>query len=579
MIIACLVMPLALATGAGGDGIRPSELRPTAAIGGVLGLQLSADGPVQWPARLTLQREDGGAPVEGVVAWVAAASPTLERAWTSADERLEVRPVQRAPAGQPAETTGAIVLLADMPVDCRGALRLGEHRIDPAWLPLAQPRPDARLPAMPDGGGEGLDRPDPGAPSEWFRWWLMADEMRARPPEPSGDATTQLFALHRAQLWQAGLDRVERVSPGVAREVRERLVATSGETRGTATVRLAAWIARADDLAFLLGTMLDATRTDEQVMQAVLTRLRAEPPVCCWVEADSGGTLRVAIANAQPQPMRLRASWVESPYAKPVQVDLPGGGISRHAIERPSELLPDPLSRSNAPLGGTLVLQGEGWETRLAVGPAQIVPRPPGHSLGLLRPPLSLAEAQRQRIAPPPPEWCTTASLRRRLGGWEIFAECLRPAPSELDELEVVVGEATRGLVRIRIREQGEPIVQGPPGIDAPKVTRGSFVDRWRCVVEVPPSWLASPATGGARLQATTASTLLLGVSRSPGGAGTRQTGALAVPSWMPMPVLSLDPRGWWSASDGATPAVETRLDAGRTADEAPSAGRFGPAP
>jgi hypothetical protein len=172
---------------------------------------------------------------------------------------------------------------------------------------------------------------------------------------------------------------------------------------------------------------------------------------------------------------------------------------------------------------------------------------------------LSLAEAQRQRIAPPPAEWCTTASLRRRFGIWEVFAECLRPSPSELDELEVVVGDATRGLVRIRVRELGEPIVQGPPGIESPKVTRGSFADRWRCVIEVPGSWLAAPPAREARLQASTASTLLLGVARSPGGAGTRQTGALAVPGWMPMPVLSLDPRGWWSASDAAptTPAAD----------------------
>lgn len=570
---ALVALALALVPHARAEGIRPAEARPAAAIGGVLGMQLIADGPVQWPARLSLQREDGGKSVEGVVAWVAAAAPTLERAWTTADERLDIRPVERAPAGQPAEATGAIVLLVPMPVDCRANLRLGDHRIEPNWLPLAQPTPDPRLPAMPGSGAEGLDRPDPAAASEWFRWWLIADELRARPPEPHGDRVAQLFAMHRAQLWQAGLDRIERASPGVARELRERLTATSTETRGSATVRLAAWMARADDLAFLLGTMLDPARTDDQVMQAVLTRLRAEPPVSCWVEADSGGTLRVAIANAQPQPMRVRASWVESPFAKPVQIDLPGGGISRHAIERPNELLPDPLSRSNAPLGGTLVLQGDAWSLKLAVGPAQIVPRPPGHSLGLLRPALSLAEAQRQRIAPPPAEWCTTASLRKRFGTWEVFAECLRPAASELDELEVVVGEATRGLVRIRVHEQGEPIVQGPPGIDVPKVTRGSFADRWRCVIEIPSSWLDASVASDARIRPPASSTMLLGVARSPGGAGTRQTGALAVPSWMPMPVSSLDPRGWWDSSTFAPIAPLDPIRSDSSARKTPISG------
>ena len=557
--IAALLALLCLGGGPASPGIRPADPRPAAAIGGVLGIQLLCDQTVTWPERMRLEREDGGRAIEGVVAWVGAASPTLERTWTMADERLDIRPVARAPAGQPPETTGVIVLLAEMPVDCRCALTLDGQRVDPAWLPLAQPTPDMRLPAMPAGSPDGADRPDPSAPSEWFRWWLLADEMRARPPAPPGDRVSQLFALSRAQLWQAALDRIERASPGVAREIRERLLATSVDARGRSTVRLAAWMARADDLGFLLSTMIDPVRGDEQVMQAALTRLRAEPPISCWVEADSGGTLRLAVANAQPQPMRVRASWVESPFAKPVDIDLPGGGISRHAIERPGELLPDPLTRSNAPLGGTLVLQGEGWSVRIAVGPAQIVPRPPGHSLGVLRPPLSLAEAQRQRIAPPPSEWCTTASLRRRFGTWEIFAECLRPAASDLDELEVVVGEATRGLVRIRVREQGEPIVQGAPGMDPPKVTRGSFTDRWRCVIEVPASWLEAPSSSGARLQAPSASTLLLGVARSPGGAGTRQTGALAVPDWMPMPVLSLDPRGWWS---GRGPGSDRPLEA-----------------
>jgi hypothetical protein len=139
----------------------------------------------------------------------------------------------------------------------------------------------------------------------------------------------------------------------------------------------------------------------------------------------------------------------------------------------------------------------------------------------------------------------TTASLRRRAGRWEIFAECLRPSETEIDELEVIVGSDRQGPMRVRVREQGDPVVEGPPALGPPRVLRGSFRDRWRCVIEVPERWVPP---GDA---------MLLGVARAPGGVGTRQTGGLAVPSWMPMPLLALDPSGWWSGTlQAADPPV-----------------------
>ena len=366
------------------------------------------------------------------------------------------------------------------------------------------------------------------------------------PPDRGGDRVAGLFALHLGQLWQAGLDRVERTSPGVARELRERLTGTVTETRGQRTVRIAAWMSRAEQLAFTLSTMLDLTRTDEQVMQALLTRLRAEPPVTCWIEADSGSSLRVAIANAGRVPLSVEAAWLESPAMPATPIDVPAAGISRHVVERPSELLPDALTRNAAPLGGTLLLRAGAWQLRMPVGPAQIIPRPPGYGFGVLRPPLSLADAQRLRIAPPPAEWCTTASLRRRGERWELFAECLRPVGSDFDTLEVVVGEAHRGLARIVVHESGDPVVEGLPGLRVPRITRGSFADRWRAVIEIPSEWLEVASSGAAPSSVARGTVLLLGVARTPAGVGTRQTGALAVPAWMPVPVLSLDPSGWW---------------------------------
>jgi hypothetical protein len=239
--------------------------------------------------------------------------------------------------------------------------------------------------------------------------------------------------------------------------------------------------------------------------------------------------------------------------------------------------MPDPLTRNAAPGSGTLLISGKGWELRVPVPPARIVPRPPGYAFGMLRPPLSLADAQRQRIAPPPAEWLTTASLRKRFGRWEVFAECLRPQSTDLDELEIVVAGEGVGSARLRMHEVGEPIVDGAPGIDAPRVQRGSFSDRWRCVVELPASWV--PRKGA----------LMLGVARSPGGAGTRQTGVIAVPDWMPIPLATLDASAWWSGSSpmpltavtppASMPSVESSAPASVASPEAPTSRPTPPAP
>lgn len=524
--------------------IEPAMTQPAVAAGGVLAIPMQRAEGDPWPERMRVERLDGGAPVEGVLAWIAASSPMLERGWTRADERLEVRPIARAPSD--AAVPGVVVLLAELPPDLReGSLRVAGTRVDPAWFPLSEPRPDARKPALAAGDTPTLDRPDLLAPAEWFRWWLMADEAGCSPPSPPGDRESVLYALHRAQLWQAGLDRVERVSPGVARELREHLTATCVDRRGDRSLRIAAWIARADELAGLLSTLLDITRTDEQVMEAALARVRERVAVTCWIEADAGNSLRLACANPSPEPVALRISWVESRFAPAVEIEVAAGGVARRNVDRPAELMPDPLTRNAAPGSGTLLISGKGWELRVPVPPARIVPRPPGYAFGMLRPPLSLADAQRQRIAPPPAEWLTTASLRRRFGRWEIFAECLRPQSTDLDELEVVVAGEGVGSARLRMHEVGEPIVDGAPGIDAPRVQRGSFSDRWRCVVELPESWV--PQKGA----------LMLGVARSPGGAGTRQTGVIAVPDWMPIPLATLDASAWWT---GTSPSSITPM-------------------
>lgn len=547
-IVALLVACAGATRQASAQGIVCALRQPVVVRGGVLAVPLKAPDGTRWPDTIALERTDGGQSIDGVVAWVGAGEPSVARAWTQADEQLDVRPVARAGSG------GVVLLLAELPTDLHAPLRLGGETIEPTWMELATPTPDATRAPMPPSDTPATDRPDPAAAADWFRWWLLADSMDARPPQPAGDQPTRLFALHRGQLWQAGLDRVERRSPGVAQEIRERLTALSTERRGAVQARVAAWIAEADSLNTLLGVLVDASRTDDQVVETALTWLRAQSPLTCWIESDDGASVRIVALNAGAEDAVVQLTWMESPAMPPLALRVPAHGIGRQSVDRPPELMPDLLTRTGSPLPGTLLLQWNDWKRRVLIGPARFTPRPPGFPLGVLLPSMRLADAQRSGLPPVPEPWRTTASLRKRFGRWEIFAECLRPSPTELDELEVLVGQGDR-VARVRVREQGDPTIEGAESLPPPVISRGSFADRWRCVIELPEAWCVDGTAKGQSSERLPAAPLRLGVARSPGGIGTRQTSVLALPPWAPVPVLSLDPSAWWSAAKAPSKA------------------------
>jgi hypothetical protein len=533
-VLAIVVSSAALA------GIEVTQTQPVVARGGVLVLPVEGDAS-PWPDTLRLELDDGSPPVDAVVAWIGAAPAGVERFWTMADERLDIRQGSAMPTDPAIRASGATVAIAAMPRGFEGSLRCAGTRITPRWLALAETEPDAGRQAMPLSAMAGRDQPDPSAPTEWFRWWLMADAIGARPPAVAGGPVEGLLALHAAQLWQAGLERVERVSPGVARELVSRLTAVCSEAPGVAT---AAWIAGAEDQRTLLGLLLDGSRSDAQVMESVLSWVRSLPPVTVWIESDDGRSIRLVALNPGPEEVILRLAWVDAEGMPPLPLRVPARGVGRQTLERPPSLLPDLATSQVAPRGGAIQLEWRDWSHRITVPPSLARPRPPGLPMGLLRPPMSLADAQRGRIMPPPEAFATTASVRRSDGAWEVFAECLRPQLAELDELVVLVGTDGGVMGRVVAREQGEIAVEGfPPGV-TPRVERTSFRDRWRCVITMPAGWPGAASAGPA--------SMLVGVARSPGGVGTRQCAGPAVPPWTPIPLVRLDPSAWWSVGDVA---------------------------
>ena len=510
---------------------------PAAARGGVIAIPLQRQSASDvWPARLEIQPIGGGPVFEGVVAWIGAKQIPLARTWTQSQEQLDIRPIANAPVETDPEKSGAVVLLAKSPRDISGALRVVNSTVDPTWLELAELEPDpAKLPLNTQ---VPYALPDPSAPSEWFRWWLLADQVDRKPPPPAGDEIQKLFALHRAQLWQAGIERMERQSPGVAAEIRERLTAVCVEPGANKTDGArASWIANADSLAALLSNLISAERTDEHAMQSSLTFIRGISPVTIWPEADDGRGIRFAACNASPEEIVIQFAWVEAPSLASLAMLLPANGVAHITIDRPAELLHDPITGEPSPTVGSLLLTWQGNSIRLNVAPEKNILRPPGYSFGLFLPTLSLADAQTGKIQPVPAVWSTTASVRRKFGHWEIFAECLRQEVRLEDELDFRIGDSDRQMARIRVGEAGLRKVDTTSSNATPEVRTDSFVDRWRCVVEIPEEWLPADANGRP---------LVIGISRFTNGPESRQTAIAASTPWSVGPPLILLEASKW---------------------------------
>ncbi len=517
--------------------ISAALVNPAAARAGVIAIPLVQQNPLdKWPSHCELKPTNGAPPFDGVIAWIGVKPIQIERAWTQSQEQLDIRPIAMAPVNQAPQESGSVVLLAKTPSDIQGALKVGTSTVEPAWFELSEVEPDSAKLSLPLDHAYAL--PDPTAPAEWFRWWLLADQADRKPPQPMGDQIQQLFALYRAQLWQAGIERIERQSPGVAAEIRERLTSISVESDAARPAsRKASWIADADSLAQILSILISKDRSDETCMQSALSLIRSISTVTIWPESDDGRALHFTACNAAPEEIVLQFSWVESPNWPSLAMRLPPHGIARITIDRPAELMPDPLSGEASPIMGTLLMTWPEHSKRLQVAPARSIIRPPGYSLGLFLPALSLADAQVGKIQPVPSSWSTIASVRRKFGHWEIFAECLRPEVRIEDELEVTLGDSARAMARIQIGEAGVRKVHSSTGLGQPQVRTDSFSDRWRCVIEIPEEWL--PMEGNGR-------PLVIGVSRFINGSVTRQTAIAAAPPWqVGPPLVQLEASKW----------------------------------
>ncbi|MBX3354620.1 MAG: hypothetical protein KF724_02855 [Phycisphaeraceae bacterium] len=530
---------------------------PLAVRGGVVAIELDPPSRrpgdtrrIEWPDEVPVTLSTGER-LQASLGVVSRGLPRAERSWTLPAEDLEVRSPSVFLAAFDETGIGvdaALVALVETPADFAGTIEVGAVRVAPAWI---DPEP-AVAPEVVEARGvlrltSGTpDLPDARSPGEYWRWVLLAQELDMTCEAPPFAAPAALLARHRAELWQAGLERVRRGSPSVAKELRELLTSRVSDPQAQGAPRLiAAWIAGAEELASLLAILLDRQRNDEATMRAALGWMESRSPLTVWLESDAGASITLVAANPLPVEAVVRCAWLEAPAEVPVALLIPPHGVARTRIERPIErvaVVPgqprgEPLERWRG--GLTLRLESGRWRGRLVVGPGIFSVRPPGLGFAAFVPPLSLASAQSQRIEPDPTPWRTTASIRKLARRWELFIECLRPEPVAGDQVIVTVGDPAGTPARFSVNEQGAITMLSGGAMGGLAAHAGRYADRWRVRVELPDSWIPEAELGSSERL------LFVGLERQPGAGRSRQTAGLPVPAWSPPAPICTDLGAW----------------------------------
>lgn len=493
------------------EGIKPLLKPPVAVRGSDLLIPLGNQGArIRWPE--TMEARIGGSVVDVTVAWMEPDFSALKN-WVTPAEPIKVvsgadRPQERS-EGRP-------LGIVPIPEDATGPIDFLGETWSMSYLPSPPPLDGPELgPLARDIAPSRTD------PFEYFRWVLIAENRKASPPPPGGSDLSQRIAQAVAHEWRAGLARIAVESPGVAAEIRERLIATvKDDLRPDTDEQVAAWLTGARPLTMLRTLMIDPERSDEEAMRASLSWLDSQPDFHAWFEATAGDRTRLGVINPTFDEIVISAVWQGSDDA-PVGLVVPPQSLVRHVVTRP--VLP---GNAVVPANEQLVLSSEDRVTlRLDAGPRSVPVRPPGIEFKPMLLPLTLAEICGGFRDAPVSSQSTAAMLRRRFGRWEIFVDCFHLRADNDDRLLIQVGDPNRSAAVLEVNSTGSWRVRRgrvEPGLD---IKVQSFIDRWRCQVVLPEAWLINAITsdsGGA---------VLLGLRRD-GPGDIRQFAVLATPAF-----------------------------------------------
>jgi len=529
-----------------GVGVARAEigvgLMPPVAIRGsdLIVPLISDDGQDRWPTTIPVRIGDRA--VEAAIAWIVP-RPVEQPRWTTPSTPVSVI---AAPADGPRPLGNAIAIVP-VPLDAAGEIAL----LDTVWSPVWTRSDPPFDPDVPMASSLGRDADPPlDDPMDWFRWAIRADLEGARPPTPvEVGPLGRRVAVAVAAEWRAGLERVATESPGVAREIAERLVATVADERRPLGDRLvAAWPTDPRGLAGLRALLIDPERTAMEAAQAGLSWFEARPSFVGWVLRPGGDRVVLEIANPTAGEVVVLASWTDAGLSQALV--LPPRSLTRHELERPR------FATGTPPPSEEIQFEAAGRRQRLLLGSRAIPVRPPGASFGTLGLPRTLGAMEGDFVEAPPPEAGTSAVLRRRSGRWELFVEARCPGqPADDDRLTFTFGEGDRPVAVLEVRADGRFRVER--GIDdgSLAVRTHRLEGRWRVDVAIPEPWLME-AIGRVRTGA-----VMIGLRRiGPGGFVT--FAGPPPPAWRrEIPVQGFALGDW-----GAAPVPPEPTDASSTA-------------
>lgn len=510
--------------------LKVLDTSPVAVIGDVLAIPVRVmEGHTRTdvPEQVELLFDDG-IPHGALVAWIGHPTSVARRpampSWTSpADPIAIIDP----PSNKYERTWASGFLLCPLPAGYQGSVRLGRTIIEPEWLMPAPPLSGEKLTAKTGAGWPPID--DPGA---WWRWDLLAEKQGKIPPDPVGSERSKLLARHIGGLWRAALDRLRRMSPGTAAELRDLLVARCMTNTGEF---ISTWITSKTELKSLLDLMLDSGRDDRIVVRSILFFLDARIPVLIWTTIETGASIRVAIANPTDEEQIIRMQWVDGDPV-PSAAIVPAGRVIEIEIDRPRQGSVAPGILQPRPQPNEIIFFVGRLQHRLRLRPDRLQARPPGVQFSPFVAPMTLAEVWSGVTTAPPVHWATSAILRKHDERWEIFLECFfdERSPDGRDAVEIHLGPSGAPVRVIHIASDGS--LRFEPGGGRLRGARAEVrrhTDRWRAVVSLDPELVASATSPGRP------GTLLIGLRRMLDGQSISIAGGV-VPPWDPEPPVFL---------------------------------------
>lgn len=478
--------------------------QPVAVRGGVMLLPLvrcAADAP--WPESMALSLGDGRT-LRGTAAVVRRRPASPRAHWTSPMVSVGADPAAEAKPGED------VVLLVPVPEDGADHVMLGAQRIEPDWI---DPLPAARSPAAgaPQEGAPHL--PDLDAPSEHFRWVLLAARVGEPVPDPRGSACDALYARHLASLWSGALERLRQLDPDLAREALMDLCGRACVPEGSC---IAAWATDLAELNSLLESLLDPGADGIAVADAARRWLERRPPVVAWVDGEDDAGVALRIANPRTASVEVAVRWPDrKDAAATVQVgpeSVETVRVARDSAQAPEvseELVqvleehdlghlapPQPDAQREAVRRAversaraipSLVVESGAWSLQVPAGTGIVAARPPSLSLGQLLPAASLCEVRAGTVRSVPESLLTSAQLRRRPAGWEVLIDCARPAEASAEDIVSLAVDAG-WRHEIRLSESG---AIGDTGGAEVRIASGPA--RWRARISMPPEWVRAP--------------------------------------------------------------------------------------